>query len=115
MKEKSKVILTIVAFLSLISAVIYLMMRDGDSERDYNIQKVQKAYDKTKGVVTKISSYKGHSVHIRYIVEGKTYNYEGGFDSNPNGLGEGDSLKIKYAIDSPQYVISELDENYNRF
>lgn len=91
------------------------MMHNGDLERNYNLQKVKRNYQIGKGIITQISSYKGHSIHIKYHVNTIEYNYEGGFATNPNGLEIADSINIKYAIDSPKYVISELDENYLHF
>lgn len=115
MKEKLKVWLTGIIFMSLVCGGIYLMMLDGDKERAYNLEKVKRNYRVGKGVITKIFNYKGNSVYINYTVDGKPYTYSGGYASNPEGLDVGDSIVIKYAIDSPQYAISELDENYKTF
>ncbi|RZL48096.1 MAG: hypothetical protein EOP00_10135 [Pedobacter sp.] len=113
--ERLKLLLTIMLFFSLLSVGIYFYVREGEIERQHNFEMVQQNYDYAKGIITKISAYKGHSIQIKYSINNIEYTYKGGYDNNHQGLGLGDTIKIKYPIDSPQFIISELDNNYKSF
>ncbi len=66
----------------------------------------------TKGIITKMSLYKGHSIHVKYKVGDSQYEYEGGLDSNANKLKVGDSINLKYSIKNPEIAITELENGY---
>jgi len=69
----------------------------------------------SKGVITSIHYYKGHSLEVKYKINHKTYEYSGGWDHNPKGLGVGDSIQFKYAIKKPDVIVTELDDDYEDY
>lgn len=57
-------------------------------------------------------SYKGHSIEVTYQIGSKEYRYNGGWDSNPHNLVEGDSISFRYALDAPELIVTELENGY---
>ncbi|NIG53529.1 hypothetical protein [Chitinophaga sp. Cy-1792] len=65
-----------------------------------------------KGIITNMKSYKGHSIDITYKVGGKTYSKSSSWDTNPHGLRVGDSIYLRYAVDSPSLMVHVLQRDY---
>jgi hypothetical protein len=49
---------------------------------------------------------------VEYIIKNKKYEYSGGWIKNPKGLGEGDSISIRYSVENPELIITELENEY---
>lgn len=64
------------------------------------------------GLIIKRKSYKGRYFTIEYQVNGKIYEHKARIFDNTFDLGVGDSIKLKYALDDPNYVISEVERGY---
>ncbi|MGL2962438.1 hypothetical protein ACSVH2_01310 [Flavobacterium sp. RSB2_4_14] len=98
--------------ISVILTVIYFLATSLRKERLKNIEFIKSNYKITKGIITGKHSYKGNSIHIRYIVDGKIYEEIDGYDEKFI-FKEGDSVTIKYSKSMPDLMISEFNEDYN--
>jgi hypothetical protein len=65
-----------------------------NSER---LEAVKSGFKFAKGLIINKHSYKGRTIRVKYKVNDKDYEYDGGYDTNRNSLGVGDSILIKYS------------------
>lgn len=110
--EKFKLILFFVVLTGIIVLGIYWIGSNGEKEKAERINIINKNHQYTRGVVTKMFSYKGHSINVRYNVDSIEYESTTGWDFNPKGINEGDSVWVKYAIEDPRLIITELEKAY---
>jgi hypothetical protein len=78
----------------------------------FKLERINKGFGYGKGIIVDKISYKGHSINVKYQIEGKYYIYFGGWGKNPQNLQEGDSIKFRYALDAPELIVTELDNGY---
>ena len=95
----------------IVPTIIYIVATTLRKQRIKEIEIIKKDYNITKGIITKKSTYKGNSIHIKYVVHDKVFNESDGFDEK-NDFEEGDSVEIKYSKTKPELMISEFNENY---
>src|SRR4051812_960206 len=98
--NRIKVILTLMVIMIVIGGLMYLAAIYANKKKSDNLDQINKNYGYAKGIIFKKSTYKGHTIRVKYKVANKEYKYSGGFDHNPSNLGEGDSIKFRYAIDN---------------
>jgi ribosomal 50S subunit-recycling heat shock protein len=109
MKDKFKVFLT----LAIVMAGIYFIATKLTDIRDEDIEFINKDYKYSKAVVIKKSVYKGHSIKVKYMVEGKVYTGSDGIDAG-NKIKEGDSVDIKFSTTKPELMITEFNEQFKK-
>lgn len=112
MNKKLQLVLFNLGLALAIFGALYWFGQKWDRDIQARIDTVNKDYEYGKGIITDIHLYKGHSVEIKYIVKNNQYEFSGGWDKNPNGLGEGDSIRFKYSTENPELLISELEDEY---
>ncbi|WP_291073622.1 hypothetical protein [Empedobacter sp. UBA5987] len=56
-------------------------------------------------------TYKGRSIDVRYIVNGKTFTESDGNDSKDN-VNEGDSIIVKYSTENPELMITQFNDEF---
>lgn len=110
--EKLKVALTFLILIAIIGSFLYWIGKKADKEKNERIEEVEKEYDYSKGLILNIHSYKGHSVKVKYSINGVNYEYSGGWDNNPQKLNIGDSISFKYSVREPKLIITELEDGY---
>lgn len=110
--NKIKLILTFVVIIGVMVFGLYWIATNAARTKADRIKRVNKEYGYGKGIILDLKSYKGHSIEIKYKVAGRDYTYSGGWDNNSRNLGEGDSIAIRYALDAPEFIITELDNEY---
>jgi hypothetical protein len=110
LSEKIKVILTLAGIIAFIAGALILFARHTSKTIAARIEHVNKGYEYGKGVIVDMKYYKGHSLEVKYQIAGKDYLYSGGWDKN--SLDEGDSIKFRYALDAPELIITELENEY---
>lgn len=101
-----------VVLVVIIGGSLYWIAKDANRRKSEELELINRNYDYAKGVITGKESYKGHSIEVKYQIGNREYHYVGGWDSNPHNLREGDSIRFRYAIDTPQIIITELDDRY---
>lgn len=82
-----------------------------DKKREYEHHLIKENNEITRGIITKISLYKGHSVRVKFKVNNVFYYGSDGFDSM-QGKVVGDSLFVKYYIKNPDIFITELSDDF---
>jgi len=107
-----KLILTFIIIVGIIVGGLYWISMNAKEEKSDKLEHINKNYEYAKGIILKKKSYKGHSIEVKYRIGNKEYNYVGGWDNNPNNLGKGDSISLRYAIDNPELILTELDKEY---
>ncbi|MFD0766199.1 DUF3592 domain-containing protein [Mucilaginibacter lutimaris] len=110
--EKKMVVITIISIVVIIVGALYWLTASSDEDNKNRLQTINNSGVYAKGIITSIHSYKGHSVTVKYQAKGKEYLYDGGWDSNANHLGIGDSIRIKYAEANPSLIITELEDEF---
>lgn len=110
--KKVSLILTNLFILGIVCTGLYLLIKNSKQEDKIRLENINQEFLYSRGVITNIKYYKGHSLTVRYIVNGKIYTYNGGWDFNPKRLSEGDSISIRFSTNSPQYLITELEKEY---
>ncbi|MVT40797.1 hypothetical protein GO495_09425 [Chitinophaga oryziterrae] len=110
--NRIKLILTFIVIVGIIGGLLYLIAINANKAKSDKIEHINKNYGYAKGIIVKKKSYKGHSIEVKYQIGNKEYKYTGGWDNNPNNLGEGDSIKFRYAIDNPELILTELNNGY---
>jgi hypothetical protein len=110
--EKLKIVLFFVVLTGIIVGGIYWVGTIGEKEKTARIETVNKKHQYVRGFVTKLSSYKGHNINVKYTVDNMEYESSTGWDINPNRINEGDSIWLKYATEDPRLIITELENDY---
>ncbi|AWK04516.1 hypothetical protein HYN56_09840 [Flavobacterium crocinum] len=80
-------------------------------EKSDEVQYIREDYTITKGIITDITLYKGKSVTVKYLVNGKIYKESDGIDKKMTKV-RGDSINIKYSNKKPELMISEYNWDY---
>lgn len=109
MKDKFKVFLT----LAIVMAGIYFIATKLTDIRDEDIEFINTDYKYSKAVVIKKSVYKGHSIKVKYMIDGKVYTGSDGIDAG-NKIKEGDSVDIKFSRTKPELMITEFNEQFKK-
>ncbi|GEO02525.1 hypothetical protein AAE02nite_01890 [Adhaeribacter aerolatus] len=112
MSQKAQSVITLLIIFAVIIGALYWLMKESDENRKYIVDTVNRNYEYSKGIITDVKSYKGHSLDVEYIIKGKKYKYSGGWTKNPNNLGEGDSIRFRYSVENPELIITELQNEY---
>ena len=111
MREKIKVGVTIILMLAISFSIVYLYVSGGEKENEERIATVLNDYKYSRGIINKKFSYKGHSVHIAYRINGVDYEAINGYDTS-KGLNEGDSILFMYSTIHPEMIISEMENDF---
>ena len=98
--------------LAVIGGGLYWISVDAEKSKEEQIRVMQKGYNYSKGIIVRMHYYKGHSVRIKYKIDGTEYITIRGWDNNPRNLSVGDSIEFKYATHDPNFIISELENDY---
>lgn len=98
--------------LGIVCTGLYLLIKNSEQKNKIRLNNINQGFQYSKGVITNIKYYKGHSLTVRYIVKNKIYTFNGGWDFNPNKLSKGDSISIRFSTNTPQYIITELEKEY---
>lgn len=112
MSDKLKTVATVSLIAMLVITGLYFIATTSNKKKKEKTESIDKGYKYAKGIIIGYKSYKGHSVYVKYVIEGKEYTYSGGWDDNPKHLLTGDSIKFRYAIDSPALIVTELDKGF---
>jgi len=110
--ERIKLTLTFAIMISLIGGVLYWISTKAEKDKSDRMSQVAKSYKYSKGIIVKISSYKGHSIKVKYRIRDMDYEYTGGWDYNPKNIGVGDSISFKYATTNPSLIITEVEDGF---
>ncbi len=111
-KDKIKVVLCNVFILATIIGLLYWFSEKTEKAIQARIAKGNQSYEYSGGMITDYKSYKGHSIRVKYRIQGVTYEFHGGWDRNPKGLREGDSIRFRYSLTNPDLIITELEDEY---
>ncbi|TWR30000.1 hypothetical protein FPZ43_09130 [Mucilaginibacter pallidiroseus] len=111
-QEKKDALVTLLVITAIIISGLYWLGKTSDQENTVRLKAVNNGCVYTNGVITLIFYYKGKSIHIKYVVKGKEYEYIGGWSNNPRHLGKNDSVRIRYATSDPSLVITELEDGF---
>ena len=98
--------------IGVVCGGLYLLVKTFEKKDRVRLEQVNKEYKYSKGFITDIKSYKGHSLTLKYEIGGREFEFKGGWDFNPNKLKEGDSVLFRYSLDNPNYIITELEKEY---
>ncbi len=66
----------------------------------------------SKGEIIDVKSYKRHSIDVKYIINNITYIFSGKWDKNPKNMSAGDSIMFRYSKKRPEFIITELENEY---
>lgn len=89
--------------------VFFFDRMDKERQTEYNLIKHNNQI--TRGIITKISLYKGHSISVKFKTNGVFYTGSDGFDST-KGKDVGDSILIKFYVKDPNVFITELNDEF---
>lgn len=104
--------LTFVVIVGIIVSALYWIANNASKSKSDKLNLINASYGYSKGIIVQKQSYKGHSIEVKYQIGNKAYKYNGGWDSNPHNLREGDSISFRYALDAPELIVTELDNGY---
>lgn len=107
-----KLVLFFVLLIAVITGGLYGIVSYADRTKSEKLNQVNSDFGYAKGVIIKMSFYKGHSVYVRYAIEGRQYVHSGGWDHNPGRLRVGDSIRFRYAREKPALIITELEDAF---
>ncbi|MCW3160626.1 hypothetical protein [Chryseobacterium oryctis] len=96
-----------IVMLSLFILFVYYM----SNNRQKEIQEINIDYSFTKGVITRISLYKGHHIFVKFKIGNSIIGGSDGMQK-PTNKKVGDSIWIKYSNDNPKSFITELNNGY---
>ena len=114
LKNKIKVVATILIFLALVSSAIYYFVEGGrETEIENTKTQLSKGFSITKAKIIRLSSYKGHSMLISYKILGVDYENVHGWTYQKEHFNEGDSIMIKYALNDPAIAVTEFEDLYD--
>ncbi len=113
MSDKFKAAISLIVITALVLLGLFMINSSSKKDHEQRIDFVKSGYDYGKGLIVDIKHYKGHAIKVKYQVNHIAYKFDGGWDVSPKGLQVGDSLKFKYAIARPQFIITELENEYD--
>jgi hypothetical protein len=58
----------------------------------------------------KIGEIQAHSINVRHNVDSIEYENTTGWYFNTKGINDGDSVWLKYAVEDPRLIITELEK-----
>lgn len=111
-KEKLQVTLTMLTITACLVGGLYWVGMNAEREGAERKTALNKGSQYGKGIISSIHYYKGHTVSVKYKVDGKNYECQGGWDHNPKHLGKTDSISFRYATSDPSLIITELENEY---
>ncbi|WP_210489405.1 hypothetical protein [Rufibacter aurantiacus] len=112
MGQKAQTISTLFIIFTVIIGALYWLVKESDENQKNIVNTVNRSYEYSKGIITDVKSYKGHSMDVVYTIKGKKYKYSGGWTNNPNNLGDGDSIRFRYSVENPEFIITELQDEF---
>lgn len=104
-----KLVLFFVLLIAVMTGGLYWIVSHSSRMKSERLNQVNRDFGYAKGVIIKMSFYKGHAVDVRYNIEGRQYMYSGGWDRNPGRLRVGDSIRFRYARENPALIVTELE------
>lgn len=110
--DKLKLALTFGIIIGVIGLGLYWVTKNAEKIEFDRINAMRRGYKYSKGIIRGMHSYKGKSVSVKYQIEGVYFESSRGWDSNPRNLGVGDSVSLRYAMENPEYIITELEDDY---
>ncbi len=110
--EKAKIIFVNIVILSMVVGGLYWLSTSANNRNEERIESVNAECGYSKGIITDIKSYKGHSLTVRYRMYNKEFYSKESWDKNEKRLREGDSIFIRYSIKDPTLIITELEDEY---
>lgn len=110
--DKLKLALTFGMVIGVIAIGLYWVSKNAEKSEFDRIKAMSHGYKYSKGIIWRMHSYKGKSINVKYQIEGVYYESSRGWDSNPRDLGVGDSVSFRYATENPEYIITELEDDY---
>ena len=96
-----------------ITSIIYFIAISLTKKRDQEIEYINQDFAITHGIVTKKSVYKGYSIRVKYIVNGKYFEDSDGINESDK-VENGDSVLVKYSKSKPELMITEFNEEFNK-
>ncbi|MEC5145468.1 hypothetical protein [Chitinophaga sp. 212800010-3] len=111
-RDSVKSVLIVIFLSSIIAGSLFWLSVNAERNKAEKLDRINQGFNYTKGVIVNKSSYKGHSIKVRYVINETVYVYEGGWDKDPNNLSVGDSINLKYALSTPELAITELENEY---
>lgn len=112
LRNKFQVFLTLLIITALVIGGLWRLAVVSDKNRAANLKVINSNFAYGKGIITKISYYKGHSLHVQYTIENVTYEHSGGWGKNPNHLGKDDSISFRYSMLKPELIVTEMENEY---
>ena len=107
-----KLIIVNLFILLIVVTGLYWIVSNHEASNNERFTGVNSQSQHSRGVIKDLTSYKGHSITLEYTVAGKNYTYNGGWDSNPKNLQIGDSINLRYSLNNPKQVITELEDEF---
>ena len=104
---KGKIIFWL-CFICICAAFFYWLEKKRIDKSNY----IKSNYRVTKGLVIKKSSYKGKSIRVKYVVDGKEYIESDSYSTHDN-VEVGDSIIINYSTETPSLMITEFNSEYS--
>lgn len=99
-------------FLLVVIGGLYWISVFARQNKIQGIEAMNHGVGYSKGIITDFHSYKGHTLTVSYKLNGRSYEYDGGWDRNPKRLNKGDSISFKYARSNPEMILTELNDDY---
>lgn len=110
--DKLKLALTFGLIIGGIALGLYWISKDAEKSKSDRINAMNQGYKYSKGIISEMHFYKGHSIEVEYQIDGVYYDCTRGWDNNPRNLGVGDSVSFKYATSNPKFIMTELEDGY---
>lgn len=112
MNHKTKLTLTLALIIGGGAGALVWIGKSAGDEKVRKVEYVNRNFEYGKGLIVNKSDYKGHAIEVEYEIKGRKFKYSGGWDNNPFNLRKGDSIMFRYAADSPELIVTELDNGY---
>ncbi len=111
---------SLITIALLLCAVITLLIYHNHEQWLKQVGEINSNTGYGKGIIVTIWDHRDRTIKISYKVNNKAFETTNDWDNNPRKLVDGDSIRIKYSIKHPQFVITELEYEYyypslNRF
>ena len=116
MVKKKKTLKEIISIFLVIFTMLTLLylLATYERQQELNDRKfINKDYKITRGIITKKSVYKGHSISIKvkYYVNWIFHEESVRLGENDK-ISEGDSITIKYSRTKPELMMTEFDDEF---
>jgi uncharacterized protein (UPF0333 family) len=110
--DKLKLAFTFTIILGVIASGLYWISKNAEKSKSDTNEAMSHGYTYSKGIITVMHSYKGRTLEVKYQIDGVEYNCTRGWDNNPRNIGVGDSISFRFAIKNPNFIITELEDDY---